>query len=138
MTFALNLCFLNSSLNLLTLTTMKKVFYLKTCGTNKKIMTPLDLSDWELREIKSQPVTEAELEEMYHKTKSYEALFSKKSTQIKERGIDVSSLKEQDFKKLILDHYSFLKRPVFVINNSSQSCKGLFYNYTVKVANFAP
>ena len=114
MTFALNLCFLNSSLNLLILITMKKVFYLKTCGTNKKIMTPLDLSDWELREIKSQPVTEAELEEMYDKTKSYEALFSKKSTQIKERGIDVSSLKEQDFKKLILDHYSFLKRPVFV------------------------
>ena len=114
MTFALNLCFLNSSLNLLILTTMKKVFYLKTCGTNKKIMTPLDLSDWELREIKSQPVTEAELEEMYEKTKSYEALFSKKSTQIKERGIDVSSLKEQDFKKLILDHYSFLKRPVFM------------------------
>ncbi len=114
MTFALNLCFLNSSLNLLILITMKKVFYLKTCGTNKKIMTPLDLSDWELREIKSQPVTEAELEEMYDKTKSYEALFSKKSTQIKERVIDVSSLKEQDFKKLILDHYSFLKRPVFV------------------------
>ena len=93
---------------------MKKVFYLKTCGTNKKIMTPLDLSDWELREIKSNPVTENELEEMYEKTKSYEALFSKKSTQIKERGIDVSSLKEQDFKKLILDHYSFLKRPVFI------------------------
>lgn len=93
---------------------MKKVFYLKTCGTNKKIMTPLDLSDWELREIKSQPVTEAELKEMYDKTKSYEALFSKKSTQIKERGIDVNSLKEKDFKKLILDHYSFLKRPVFV------------------------
>ena len=114
MTFALNLCFLNSILNLLILITMKKVFYLKTCGTNKKIMTPLDLSDWELREIKSQPVTEAELEEMYEKTQSYEALFSKKSTQIKERGIDVSSLKEQDFKKLILDHYSFLKRPVFI------------------------
>ncbi len=96
---------------------MKKVFYLKTCGTNKKIMSPLDLSDWELREIKSQPVTEAELEEMYEKTKSYEALFSKKSTQIKERAIDVNSLTEKDFKKLILDHYSFLKRPVFVTDN---------------------
>ena len=93
---------------------MKKVFYLKTCGTNKKIMTPLDLSDWELREIKSQPVTEAELEEMYDKTKSYEALFSKKSTQIKLRGLDVKSLQEKDFKKLLLDHYTFLKRPVFM------------------------
>ena len=109
--FAVNAIITNQHKNL---TTMKKVFYLKTCGTNKKIMTPLDLSDWELREIKSNPVTEAELEEMYEKTQSYEALFSKKSTQIKERGIDVSSLKEQDFKKLILDHYSFLKRPVFL------------------------
>lgn len=93
---------------------MKKVFYLKTCGTNKKIMVPLDLSGWELHEIKSNPVTEEELAEMYEKTKSYEALFSKKSTQIKARGIDVKSLKEKDFKKLLLEHYSFLKRPVFI------------------------
>ena len=93
---------------------MKKVFYLKTCGTNKKIMADKDLSDWELREIKSEPITKDELAEMYAKTKSYEALFSKKSTQIKARGIDVKSLQEKDFKKLLLDHYSFLKRPVFI------------------------
>ena len=93
---------------------MKKVFYLKTCGTNKKIMADKDLSDWELREIKSEPITKDELAEMYAKTKSSEALFSKKSTQIKARGIDVKSLQEKDFKKLLLDHYSFLKRPVFI------------------------
>lgn len=93
---------------------MKKVFYLKTCGTCKKIMAEFDLKDWELREIKSQPVNETELSEMYALTKSYEKLFSKKSTQIKARNIDTSSLKEQDFKRLILEHYSFLKRPVFI------------------------
>ena len=81
---------------------MKKVFYLKTCGTNKKIMADKDLSDWELREIKSEPITKDELAEMYAKTKSYEALFSKKSTQIKARGIDVKSLQEKDFKKLLI------------------------------------
>lgn len=80
-------------------------------------MTPLDLSDWELREIKSQPLTEEDLGEMYKLTGSYEALFSKKSTQIKARGIDVKALGEEDFKALILDHYSFLKRPVFVTTN---------------------
>ena len=77
-------------------------------------MADKDLSDWELREIKSEPITKDELAEMYAKTKSYEALFSKKSTQIKARGIDVKSLQEKDFKKLLLDHYSFLKRPVFI------------------------
>ncbi|WP_297985455.1 arsenate reductase family protein [uncultured Chryseobacterium sp.] len=93
---------------------MKKVFYLKTCDTCLKILKQFDLSDWELREIKTEPITKEELAEMHKKTKSYEALFSKKSTQIKSRGIDVKSLKEKDFKKLLLDHYTFLKRPVFI------------------------
>lgn len=81
-------------------------------------MSALDLSDWELCEIKSQPITKEDLDEMYAKTKSYEALFSRKSTQIKARGIDVKTLKEKDFKNLILDHYSFLKRPVFITDDA--------------------
>lgn len=93
---------------------MKKVFYLNTCDTCRKILAQFNLSDWELREIKKQPITKEELEEMYSKTNSYEALFSKKSTQIKLRELDAKSLTEDDFKELILDHYTFLKRPVFL------------------------
>lgn len=93
---------------------MKKVFYLKTCGTCKKIMSQYDLEDWELRELKSKNITKEELEFLHQKTNSYEKLFSKRSTQIKLRGIDVKTLSEEDFKALILEHYSFLKRPVFV------------------------
>ena len=93
---------------------MQKVFYLKTCGTCTKILKMFNLSDWELRELKSSPITEEELAQMYAQTKSYEALFSRRSTQIKARDIDVKSLEEKDFKELILDHYSFLKRPVFI------------------------
>lgn len=93
---------------------MRKVFYLKTCGTCTKILNQFDLTDWELRELKSKNISEEELSEMYGKTKSYEALFSRRSTQIKARNIDVKTLKEEDFKNLILEHYSFLKRPVFL------------------------
>ncbi len=93
---------------------MKKVFYLNTCDTCRKILAQFDLTDWELREIKKQPVTKDELEEMHKLAKSYEALFSRKSTQIKLRGLDVKSLGEKDFKELLLDHYTFLKRPVFI------------------------
>lgn len=96
---------------------MKKVFYLKTCNTCKRIMSEFDLTDWDLREIKSQPLTEEELAAMYEKTSSYEMLFSKRSTQIRQRGIDAKSLTEKDFKALLLDHYSFLKRPVFITEN---------------------
>ena len=116
---------------------MKKVFYLKTCSTCKKIMSQFDLTDWELRELKSKNITEAELEDLFKQTNSYEALFSKKSTQIKARGIDVNSLKETDFKNLILEHYSFLKRPVFVthkeifVGNEKATIKNLTsgFNY---------
>ena len=95
---------------------MKKVYFLKTCSTCKRIMSEFDLTDFEQREIKSKSVSEEELQEMYALSKSYEALFSKKSTQIKERNIEVKSLQEEDFKKLILEDYRFLKRPVFIIN----------------------
>lgn len=91
-----------------------KVFYLKTCSTCKRIMSEFDLTGWELRELKTQNITAEELKELYDLTQSYEALFSKKSTQIKAREIDVKSLKEEEFKALILEHYSFLKRPVFI------------------------
>ncbi|SDE02841.1 arsenate reductase family protein [Riemerella columbipharyngis] len=93
---------------------MKKVFYLKTCSTCRRIMSELDLDGWELRELKSNNVTEEELSEMHHFTKSYEALFSKRSTQIRIQNIEVKKLTEKDFKDLILKHYSFLKRPVFL------------------------
>ncbi len=93
---------------------MKKVFYLKTCDTCLKILKKFNLKDWEHREIKINPITLEELEEMYKLAGSYEALFSKKSNQIKLREIDAKALQENDYKELILDHYTFLKRPVFI------------------------
>lgn len=93
---------------------MKKVFYLKTCSTCTRIMSRFDLDGWELRELKSEPLTEAELQEMFSHTQSYEALFSKRSAQIKARGLILNDLTENDFHTLLLGHYSFLKRPVFL------------------------
>lgn len=117
---------------------MKKVFHLNTCDTCRKILAQFDLSDWKKREIRNEPVTKEELEEMYKHTKSYEALFSKKSTQIKLRELDVKSLQENDFKDLILDHYTFLKRPVFMtdkeifIGNDKKNVEALQEFFGVK------
>lgn len=96
---------------------MKKVFYLGNCTTCKRIMEKYNLEGWVKRELKKEPISQEELSKLYALSGSYQALFSKKSTQIKQRNIDVSSLSEEDFKSLILDHYSFLKRPVFVTEN---------------------
>ncbi|MCB9935768.1 MAG: hypothetical protein H6840_08760 [Planctomycetes bacterium] len=69
-----------------------------------------------LRELKSAPLTGAELDALQRLAGSYEALFSRKSQQIKKLGLDVSKFAETDFRKYILEHYSFLKRPVIVID----------------------
>lgn len=48
---------------------------------------------------------------------SYEALFSKRAQLYKERGLKNQTLTEEDYKTLILEHYTFLSRPVFIIKN---------------------
>ena len=48
---------------------------------------------------------------------SYEALFSKRAQLYKERGLKNQTLSEDDYKNLILEHYTFLSRPVFIIGN---------------------
>ena len=94
---------------------MDKIYYLASCDTCRKIIKNLPKSaELEFQDIRQNPITPEQLEELYQLAGSYEALFSKKSTQIKSRGLDVKSLQEKDFKKLLLDHYTFLKRPVFM------------------------
>jgi arsenate reductase len=94
---------------------MKAIFYLKTCDTCRRILKQLPNTEaFELREIKSQPITAAELEEMHRLAGSYEALFSRKAALYKERGLKDQTLSEQDYKNLILEHYTFLSRPVIV------------------------
>lgn len=94
-------------------------------------MSRFNLAGWQLREIKSEPLTRTEIEELYRLAGSYEALFSKRSTQIKLRGLNVKELSEDDFKQLLIYHYTFLQRPVFLtedrifIGNSKKNLQHL-------------
>lgn len=94
---------------------MNKIYYLKTCSTCSKILKQLpNLDKFELQDIKPDPLTETQLEELYKMAGSYEALFSRNATLYKERGLKDKPLTEDDYKALILEHYTFLKRPVIV------------------------
>ena len=96
---------------------MNKIYYLASCDTCRKIIKTLPKgNDLVFRDIKQNPITEEELEEMYQFSGSYEALFSKKAVLYKSMDLKNEALTEADFKKLILEHYTFLSRPVFVIN----------------------
>jgi len=74
-------------------------------------------SNFIFQDIKEQNITVLELEEMHKLAGTYEALFSKRAKLYKEMGLKNQYLKEADFKHYILDHYTFLKRPVFLIEN---------------------
>ena len=69
------------------------------------------------QDVKSDPVTEEQLEELYNLSESYEALFNKRARLYRERGLNNEDLSEDDFAELILEHYTFLKRPVIVNND---------------------
>lgn len=97
---------------------MKKIYYLSTCDTCKRILKELaPLTDVDLQDIKSQPISQTQLEEMRYLAGSYEALFSKRARLYREKGLNTQDLKEDDYKNLILEHYTFLKRPVILIND---------------------
>lgn len=97
---------------------MDRLFYLKTCDTCKRIMKEWNLpASVVLQDIKEEEVTVKQLEEMHKLSGSYEALFSKRAKLYKERDLKNQDLKESDYKQLILEHYTFLKRPVLLFNN---------------------
>jgi arsenate reductase len=97
---------------------MKKVYFLKTCSTCVRILKALNLpKEFILQDIKSEEITEKQLEELHTLSGSYEALFSKRAQRYKEMGLKDENLYEKDFKKYILEHYTFLSRPVIVFHD---------------------
>ena len=95
---------------------MNKIYYLASCDTCRKIIKSLPKgNDLVFRDIKQNSITAEELDEMYQLSGSYEALFSKKAVLYKAMDLKNKALTEADYKKLILEHYTFLSRPVFVI-----------------------
>ena len=80
-------------------------------------MDSLKLDGFEKQDIKTEQITVVQLEQMRELTDSYESLFSKRSMKYKEFGLKEKSLSEEDLKRYILEEYTFLKRPVFLIDN---------------------
>ncbi|WP_151672576.1 arsenate reductase family protein [Patiriisocius marinus] len=96
---------------------MQKIFYLSTCDTCKRIMKEIKIPQSFIKQdIKTEALTEEDIEHMFNISGSYEALFSKRARLYKERNLKDAGLLEEDYKHLLLEHYTFLKRPV-IINN---------------------
>lgn len=98
---------------------MNKIYYLSTCDTCKRIITELGLKEkgFVFQDIKTEKITETQLEEMKKATGSYESLFSRIARKYKELSLASKPLTESDYKNFILEEYTFLKRPVIFIGH---------------------
>ena len=97
---------------------MKKIYHLKSCSTCQRIIKELEIGDdFILQNIKEEAITPTQLEEMKSMSGSYESLFSRRAMKYKALGLKEMTLTEEDYKKYILQEYTFLKRPVIIVDD---------------------
>jgi arsenate reductase-like glutaredoxin family protein len=96
---------------------MKHIFYLSTCDTCTRILAQWNLEGCTLQDIKTEPMTAAQVDHMIALAGSAEALFSKRARKYKELGLKDKNLSETELRQLIIDEYTFLKRPVLVLDD---------------------
>ena len=118
---------------------MRKVFHLSSCNTCQKILKETNAARiCELQDIKVHNIQPEELDWLASKVGSYEALFSRKALKFRAMRLHERTLTEGDYRRLILEEYTFLKRPVFIIDDhvfvgnlakTVQAAKDLMMNY---------
>ena len=98
---------------------MKKIYHLGNCTTCQAIIneTGIDRNGFVMQDIKIEKITPAQLDQMKKLAGSYEALFSRRALKYKELGLKDKKLEEKEYRKYILDEYTFLKRPVVIIDD---------------------
>lgn len=95
-----------------------KIFHLSTCNTCQRIIGELgDLKDVELQNVKEKHISAKELDFAMKKEGSYEALFNKRAMKYRSLGLNKETLSEKEWRKRILAEYTFLKRPLAIIND---------------------
>jgi len=98
---------------------MKKIYHLGNCTTSQAIIkqTKINKKAFDMQDIKFEKITPAQLEEMKKMSGSYESLFSRRAIKYRELGLKDRKLVEEDYRKFILEEYTFLKRPVIIVND---------------------
>jgi arsenate reductase (glutaredoxin) len=98
---------------------MKKIYHLANCSTCQEIIDSFGVKgkEFEMQDIKTSKISPDQLEEMKTMAGSYELLFSRRALKYRELGLNNEQLTEPQYKKYILDEYTFLKRPVIINDN---------------------
>lgn len=97
---------------------MPKIYHLSTCKTCQKVIAALNNGEgFELQDIKFDNINGEQLDALKEVIGSYEGLFSRRAMKYRSMGLGEKTLTEADYRQLILDEYTFLKRPVVVVGD---------------------
>lgn len=97
---------------------MNFFLYLSSCDTCKRIQKDLNLpQEVTLIDIKKHPLNSEQLSELYKTAGSYKSLINMRAQLLKQPHLKDKELSEDDYYNLLLNHYTFLKRPVLVYKN---------------------
>ncbi len=75
------------------------------------------LTEFEKQDIKKEAISLEQVDAMKVLSGSYESLFSRKAMKYRSMGLHEKTLSEADYRRLIHEEYTFLKRPVFIYHN---------------------
>ena len=70
-----------------------------------------------LQDLKTEAISSEQLDFIYKLTGSYASIFNKQARKYRELELHTQELTEERMRELILSEYTFLKRPIFIINN---------------------
>lgn len=103
---------------------MKHVFYLDSCSSCRRIIRDVNPgNDFVLQNLKQTPISESQVDFLASATGSYESLFNKQARKYREMELFKREISESEYKSLLLQEYTFLKRPIFVLDSNVFVCK---------------
>ena len=94
-----------------------KIYHLSTCNTCQKIIAELGAENFELQNIKEKNIDAKTLDWIAKKMGSYESIFSRRAMKYRSMGLNEMDLSEKDYRKYMLEEYTFLKRPFVIIGD---------------------
>lgn len=98
---------------------MRKIYHLSTCDTCRRIINENpSLQRIEQVDIKAQPLTEEDVDDAFEKVGSYEGLINKRARLFQQLD-NKESLTEEDYRDLLLSHYTYLKRPLILVDDKA-------------------
>jgi arsenate reductase len=97
---------------------LKKIYHSSTCTTNQRILKEImPGKDVIYQDIRFEAITPEQIDEMKKLAGSYEALFSRVALKFRSMGMNTMTLTEKDYRKYILQEYTFLRRPVIIVHD---------------------